>query len=113
MNDIDEFLEQKIDAVAVIYYAANCPSCGGFDFSHLVWFDTMKDLCNFLITHTAEAYKVERLYHTETRKPIQNIKLEYELGRHCINYVDIVTSDMSLRIKRHPYEQNRFVIESD
>ena len=109
----NELQDMQIDAVAVIYFAANCPTCTGFDFSHLVWFDTMQDLCNFVIEQTNDGYKIEKLYNTKTKKNIQDIKLDYVLGRHCVDYVLVTAPDLNLRIKRHPYQETRFVFDTD
>jgi hypothetical protein len=100
--------------IAEIYYAANCPTCQGYDYNRLIWFNNLRAVCEHIVRGCENNEKIGNLWNPETHESISDIKIKYTFARHCVGEVLIEADDVKIRVIRDPYKEHKYkmVIEN-
>lgn len=68
--------------IGIIYWAANCPTCNGWDYYGLEWFDSRKAMIEWLSEKGKSQFFIKELWDADTRKRL-DIQVEYVPSHHC------------------------------
>jgi hypothetical protein len=98
--------------IGVIYWAVNCPICGGWDYYGLQWFNTRKELIHWLAEHGKSAFFVKEVWDANTKEKLV-FDIKYIPSFHTYVGVEVWENGNKLAIlKQDPYDDSKkWVIE--